>query len=246
MKYRIDPKVWKKIIGRSEPTLPRVMFAAALDPLLIHDLDKIPEPRSLIECVRLADMGTRGDLRDYLRGVLSEWVLDQPDARSAANAIAYWDQRVGVWISIFAAELALIMAPQREQRPAIAIQAATDWLYGNTSDEEAASICGRSAQGAIQASYDALDVPAIASAARAAACTAYAAMYAANASASQKDLDMREKVTFASHVVCAFDNAASSFSTEYEEDADDATVSRYFRDTIADAIMQYPLIGVEN
>ena len=246
MKYRIDPKVWKKIIGRNAPTLPRVMFAAALDPLLIHDLGDIPEPKSFDECVALADMGTRGDLRDYLRGVLAEWVLDQPDARSTANAIAYWDQRVGVWISIFTAELALIMAPQREQRPAIAIQAATDWFYGNTSDEEAASICDRSAQGAIQASYDARDVPAIASSARAAACTAYAAMYAANAAASQKDLDMREKVTFASHVVCVFDNAASSFSTEYEEDADAAVVSRYLRDTIADSIMEYPLIGVEN
>jgi hypothetical protein len=90
MKYGISEKVWNAIIGTKSPTLPRIMFAAALDPLLIHDLYDIPEPQSLIECVRLADMGTRGDLRNYLRGVLTEWIMEQGDARAAIRPIAKW------------------------------------------------------------------------------------------------------------------------------------------------------------
>jgi hypothetical protein len=178
--YGIDPKVWQAVIADEAPTLPRVMFAAALDPLLIHDLDEIPEPQSLIDCIRLAEMGTRGDLNQYLRGVLAEWIMEQKYAETSIRPIAQWDQRLGVWLAAAAAETALRFVPKGEERPARAVQAARDWVYGLATV--------RDVRAAAEAAYayadatDAADAAADAAAYRADA--ADAAYYAADAYAT--------------------------------------------------------------
>jgi hypothetical protein len=150
MKYGISEKVWNAIIGTKNSTLPRIMFAAALDPLLIHDLYDIPEPRSLIECVRLADMGTRGDLRNYLRGVLAEWIMEQDTAQEAIRPIVNWDKRLAVWLAAAAAETALRFVPRGEVIPDAAIQAARKWIFGTITVNDLAA--------AATAAYSAADV----------------------------------------------------------------------------------------
>jgi hypothetical protein len=221
MKYGIDPKVWNAIIGRNKPTLPRIMFAAALDPLLIHDLGEIPEPQSLIECVRLADMGTRGDLRNYLRGVLAEWIMEQEYAKTPIRPIAQWDQRLGVWLAAAVAETALRFVPEGEDRPARAVQAARDWVYGLATVRDVRA----AATAATGAAYDASHA-ATRDAARASYEAAYAAAYASSASSAASAY---------AYAASAYAYAAFAFASA----ADDAYVS--LRETLVNAVWTYPL-----
>jgi hypothetical protein len=220
MKYGIDPKVWNRInryqiINEMDPTLPLIMFSAALDPLLIHEIDEIPEPRSLIDCVRLADSGTRGDLRDYLRGVLTEWIMEQENGENAIYLITNWDKRLGVWLAAAVAETALRFVPASEERPARAVQAARDWVYGS-------------------ANY--LDVSAAASNASNAAYYAEAAdaAYAANAAANAANAAYYAEVA-------AAEAAAAECAHDAVERAADADPYVGMRNTLVNAVWTYPL-----
>jgi len=234
MKYGISEKVWNAIIGTKNPTLPRIMFAAALDPLLIHDLYDIPEPRSLIECVRLADMGTRGDLRNYLRGVLTEWIMEQGDARAAIRPIAKWDQRLGVWLAAAAAENVLRFVPASEKRPTRAVQAARDWVYGLATVRDV-----RAAADAVYAyAADAYAADASAAAAFYASAAYYAADAADDASAAADDDAAAEAAAAAA--IDAVDVAASRDVVASHVAATRAAAIS-LRETLANAVWTYPL-----
>jgi hypothetical protein len=218
MKYGIDPKVWNRInryqiINEMEPTLPLIMFSAALDPLLIHEIDEIPEPRSLIECVRLADSGTRGDLRDYLRGVLTEWIMEQDNGENAIYLITNWDKRLGVWLAAAVAETALRFVPASEERPARAVQAARDWVYGS------ATYLDVSAAAAAAAYSEYADVDA-----------AYAANAASNAAAAAFYAD-----------TAAAEAAAADAAHDAVEQAAYADPNVGMRNTLVNAVWAYPL-----
>jgi hypothetical protein len=243
MKYGIDPKVWSAIIGKKKPTLPRIMFAAALDPLLIHDLGEIAEPRSLIECVRLADMGTRGDLRDYLRSVLVAWIMEQDTSHTAIRPIAKWDQRLSVWLAAAAAETVLRFVPQGEDSPARAVQAAREWVYGSATYQS------------VRAAADAADVTADAArsaaayAAEADTYAAEAAYYAADAAYHAANAANAEASSASTAVYAA--NAAAAEAAAAEAAIDTAAIDAYgafyaaaslsLREPLANAVWTYPL-----
>lgn len=165
------------------------MFAAAIDPLLLADLDMIQPPRSLAESIRLGEKGTRGDLENYLRSVLIQWVMsDRPTGsivRETVRTISVWDRRLGVWCAAACAEAVLRFVPAGENRPRLAVEAAKKWVFGvkgSAADYYADAADAAAASAA--AANDVVADPSYAKVYPAFYAAAYAAAYAASAAAS--------------------------------------------------------------
>ena len=228
--YGIDDRVWERIVGSETPTIDKIMFAAALDPLLLVDLDMIQPPRSLAECVQLADMGTRGDLRSYLKSVIIKWVTSDPPIGSheTARNISRWDSRLGVWCAAACAESVLRFVPAGEDRPRLAVEAAKDWVLGLIDKYSAAATAAAADVAAAAVPYNAYS-HASRAASSAANAAANAAAYAARA------------VAYSSYAGSAASSAYNAivFIAEFPADINAADV--FIRDVIARAIESYPV-----
>ena len=235
--YGIDDRVWSRIVGSETPTIDKIMFAAALDPLMLVDLDMIQPPRSLAECVQLGEMGTRGNLETYLRSVLIKRVMsDVSRVEKTLNNIALWEIRLGVWCAAACAESVLRFVTVREVRPRLAVEAAKGWVLG-VIDADAARAAERAAANVAAADFE-YSASSVASA---------AASHAANAAVmAAYSVAARDAASaYAASASAAATAAHAAYAAAYRA-ADSATYAArsadvFICEAIAHAIDTYPV-----
>lgn len=122
--YGIDPRSWKKIIGRKKyPKVDLIVWAACLDPDLLGLVDEEPmfaKPKSLREASRLCE--ATGVNFTYVKSILMKWMMinevkkksgamQRHSASEAVDSIGSWDPVLGVWCATACVDLAMTVIP---------------------------------------------------------------------------------------------------------------------------------------
>ena len=161
--------------------------------------------------------------REAVAKALSDWALEQSDAREVLRTIARADRRIGVWLACASARTTLRYVPVGEDRPRLAIETAERWTRGDATESECIA--------AADATYTAY----VADAGADAAVAAYAAAYAAAAAYSSAADAAAYSADYAAR---AATRAAAPSAEKYRAIRDAELI--LLREVVANACLTFP------